>query len=138
MILIQERKHYTRIFSEDKSESYKYFLSFLTLDNLLFFFRSSERLLGIYLECSVHASAGQVLGVLSESDPGGDGGVLADHLESLPLLAEVHTHVRPRHRQERAARVEAKILHLNQMLLTGESMTIVLTSGDVGCPPRLL
>ena len=72
----------------------------------------SFHLLGIDLQSPVHAGAGQVGGVLPEPHARGDGGVLGDDLESVPLLAEVDPHVGPGHSQVGAAGVEAEVLDL--------------------------
>ena len=65
----------------------------------------------VNLESSVHTGTGEVRGVLSEPHPGGNGGMLAHHLQGLPLLAEVNPHVLPGHCKVGTTRVEAEILH---------------------------
>ena len=72
---------------------------------------SSVVLFRVNLESSVHTGAGQVGGILSEPHPGSNGGVLARHLQGLPLLAEVNPHVLPGHCKVGTAGVEAEILH---------------------------
>lgn len=72
-----------------QSHLYKY----LHDDDLLFSFH----LLGIDLQSPVHAGASQVGGVLPEPHSRGDGGMLGDDLEGVPLLAEVDPHVGPGH-----------------------------------------
>ena len=74
---------------------------------LLFF----SWLFRVNLESSVHTGTGQIRGVLAKSDPSSDGGVLTNHLQSLPLLAKVDPDVLPGHSQVGAAGVEAEILH---------------------------
>lgn len=64
----------------------------------------------VELERAVHAGGGEVVRVATEAHAGGGGGVVVEHLELLPLAAEVDAHVAARDGQVRAALVEAQLL----------------------------
>ena len=64
----------------------------------------------VELECAIHACRGQIGGVSSEPNSGGHGGVIVEHLQVGPLLAQVHPDVGPGNCQVGAALVEAEVL----------------------------
>ena len=47
------------------------------------------RLLSIDLECTIHGDGSDVRRVLAEADAGGECGVVVEHLELLPLFAQI-------------------------------------------------
>ena len=95
-----------------------------------YIFLSLPLSLRVYLEGSVHASAGNIVGSLSEPDSGSLGRVLTQrlkekefkelynsdricyYLKDVPLFAEIDPDVRAGHGEVGAAGVEAEVLHL--------------------------
>jgi hypothetical protein len=92
-------------------------------------------LVAIYLECPVHAGAGNVLGVLTKPHTGGHGSVVVHYLEEeekneiknylsgnvsnlqlVPLLAEINSDIRPSYSKVGTTGVKAEVSHFISIL----------------------
>merc|ERR1719222_601624 len=73
-------------------------------------------LVTINLECSIHACAGNILGVLAKPYTRGSSSVVVHNLQFVPLLAEIHPDVRPSNCKVGTTGVKAKIPHFIPIL----------------------